>query len=49
MRDAREAINVKFKAALNALEAIVKIVEFTKRTLKALPDSPEIVGYKSAT
>ena len=49
MRDAREAINAKFKAAFDALEAISRIVEFTKLTLKAVPDFPEAEGYKVAT
>jgi len=49
VRDAREAINDKFKAAFDALEAISRIVEFTKLTLETLPNSPELVGYKTAT
>ena len=49
VRDAREAINAKFKAAFDALEAISRIVEFTELTLKAVPDSPEAKGYKVAT
>ena len=49
MRDAREAINAKFKAAFDALEAISRIVEFTELTLKAVPDSPESKDYKVAT
>ena len=49
MRNAREAINAKFKAAFDALEAISRIVEFTELTLKAVPDSPESEGYKVAT
>ena len=49
VRDAREAINDKFKAAFDALEAISRIVEFTELILESLPNSPESVGYKSAT
>ena len=49
MRDAREAINAKFKAAFDTLKAISRIVEFTELTLKAVPDSPESKGYKVAT
>jgi len=49
VRDAREAINDKFKVAFDALKAISRIVEFTKLTLETLPDSPESVGYKTAT
>jgi len=49
VREAREAINAKFKAAFDALEAISRIVEFTELTLKAVPDSPESKGYKVAT
>jgi len=49
VRDTREAINAKFKAAFDTLEAISRIVEFTKLTLKAVPNSPESEGYKAAT
>jgi len=49
VRDAREAINAKFKAAFDALEAISRIVKFTELTLKAVSDSPESKGYKVAT
>ena len=49
VRDAREAINAKFKAAFDTLEAISRIVEFTELTLKAVPNSPESEGYKAAT
>ena len=49
VRDTREAINAKFKAAFDALKAISRIVEFTELTLKAVPDSPESKGYKVAT
>ena len=49
MRNAREAINAKFKVAFDALKAISRIVEFIELTLKAVPDSPESKGYKVAT
>jgi len=49
VRDARDAINAKFKVAFDALEAISRIVEFIELTLKAVPNSPEAKGYKAAT
>ena len=49
VRDAREAINAKFKAAFDTLEAISRIVKFIELTLNAVPDSPESKGYKAAT